>query len=99
LLTNIVTESYDSTNSDFKSSAELIKTIRDETENYFCIGVVGFPDCSDEKMCLLKTKTDAGANFVITQAFFEIKIYDTFLSRCRSIGINVPIIPGVFYDV
>lgn len=90
------TERYDPESSDFKTSEELIKAIRNESGEYFCIGVAGLPDCNDEKLLQLKHKVDVGANFVLTQAFFEPKIYGTFIQRSASAGINVPIIPGVF---
>lgn len=44
----------------------------------------------------LKTKVDSGADFILTQAFFEPKLYSTFVARCKEIGLNVPIIPGVY---
>ena len=43
----------------------------------------------------LKLKVDAGADFIISQLFFEAKEYLDFLHDCRNIGINVPIIPGI----
>ncbi|XP_028174520.1 methylenetetrahydrofolate reductase [Ostrinia furnacalis] len=92
----VLGEGFNPQSSDFQNSEELIKTIRNETGDYFCIGVAGLPDCSDEKLLQLKHKVDIGANFVLTQAFFESKIYENFIKRSKSAGINVPIIPGVF---
>lgn len=43
----------------------------------------------------LKAKVDAGADFVISQAFFEASIWSTFVERARQIGISVPLLPGV----
>ena len=55
--------------------------------------------CKDEdfegEMAYLKKKIDAGANCIITQMFFDADVFKTFVDKCRSIGINVPILPGI----
>ncbi|CAG9788215.1 unnamed protein product [Diatraea saccharalis] len=93
----ILGENFDPDSSDFKSTEELITAIRNETRDYFCIGVAGTPNCDDEKLNALKKKVEVGANFIITQAFFESKIFTSFYDRCKNVQINVPIIPGLFY--
>lgn len=93
---NFLTESYDYINSDFKLTKELIAYIRRQTGDYFCIGVAGFPNCSETALLFLKQKIDAGANFIITQAFFDPLSYNQFLVRSVKAGIKVPIIPGMF---
>ena len=57
----------------------------------------GHPDCAnyEEDLVHLKEKVDAGADFIITQLFFENKTFFKFIKDCRNIGITVPIIPGV----
>ena len=57
----------------------------------------GHPDCSsyEEDIQHLKEKVDAGADFIITQLFFENKTFFKFLKDCRAAGITVPIIPGI----
>ncbi|CAH0400113.1 unnamed protein product [Chilo suppressalis] len=90
-------ESYDPSLSDFQSSDELIKEIRREFGDYFCIGVAGMPDCNDERLLILKMKVNIGANFILTQAFFESDVFNQFTRKCKSVQIDVPIIPGVFY--
>ena len=57
----------------------------------------GHPDSNsyEDDLKYLKEKVDAGADFIITQLFFENSIFFKFLADCRQIGITVPIIPGI----
>lgn len=58
-------------------------------------GHVDNPDKEDD-LRRLKEKVDAGADLIITQLFFDIDAFLTFVKRCREIGIKCPILPGVF---
>ena len=57
----------------------------------------GHPDCVsyEEDLKYLKKKVDNGADFIITQLFFEAKEFLKFVQDCRDIGITCPIIPGI----
>ena len=71
------------------------------SKSNFCMGVSGYPEKHFEAPSMefdlqkAKEKVDAGAQYIMTQMFFDNKKYFEYVDACRSIGINVPIIPGL----
>ena len=67
----------------------------------FCIGVAGYPEKHFEApnfqtdLKYLKQKVEMGAEYIVTQMFFDNNKYFDFVARCRDAGINIPIIPGL----
>lgn len=83
----------------FLHATDLLAFIRPRYD--FCMGVAGYPEghidaeSKDKDLEYLKMKIDLGAEFVITNYFYDNKYFFDFVKRCRAVEINVPIIPGI----
>jgi methylenetetrahydrofolate reductase (NADPH) len=96
---------YDRTKDPLQNASDLVKLIREHSEQPsprgFGIGVAGFPEGHPQtpnrllELDHLKRKVDAGADFIITQLFFDNHDFYDFRDRCELAGIRVPIIAGI----
>ncbi|KAF9036651.1 methylenetetrahydrofolate reductase-domain-containing protein [Panaeolus papilionaceus] len=97
-------EEWVASDSRFTRAVDLVSYIRSipEYADWFCIGVAGYPDGHGDGLFdaateieHLKQKIDAGADFIITQLFYDVDHFLSWLSQIRQRGINVPVIPGI----
>ena len=79
----------------------MVAYIRQQYGDYFSIGVAGYPeghlDSTDreEDFKWLKYKVDQGADFIVTQLFYDTGLFLDWVKECRDRGITVPILPGI----
>jgi len=85
----------------FAYATDLVKYIRAEFGDYFCIAVAGYPEghleavSFDDDMKHLKEKVDAGADLIVTQLFYDNKTFLDYVDLCKKMGITIPILPGI----
>ena len=86
---------------DMNNGKYLEESLLDAKETNYCVGIGGYPEKHFEAPNLksdirvVKEKVDAGADYVVTQMFFDNKFYFDFVDKCREESIDVPIIPGL----
>jgi methylenetetrahydrofolate reductase (NADPH) len=86
---------------EMNSGFYLDEEMKDASPTNFCMGIAGYPEKHFEApnlysdMKWLKAKVDAGADYIVTQMFFDNKKYFEFVDLCRKNDIHVPIIPGL----
>lgn len=92
---------------DFKHAVDLVRYIRSQYGDYFSIGVAAYPDghCEgadtsnqdfEKDLPYLKEKIDAGADFIITQLFYDVEQFLNFEKKIREVvNPNIPILPGL----
>jgi len=92
-------DTFDFGEHDFSCACDLVKTIRDY--GHFCVGVAVYPEGHIETKSLkddlkyTKIKIDAGADFAVTQMFFDNKYYYSLIDRFSKENINIPVLPGI----
>ena len=86
---------------DMNHGIYLEEELLNSSKTNFCIGVSGYPEkhleapSMDSDIHFLKKKIKDGANYIVTQMFFDNQIFFKFVDKCRAEGITVPIIPGL----
>ena len=86
---------------EFQHGSDLVRYIRRQHGDYFCIGVAGYPeghcDSSDKTSDTqyLLDKQEAGADFVVTQLFYDTDAYEKWQDEARDRGLTIPILPGI----
>ncbi|WFD31484.1 methylenetetrahydrofolate reductase [NAD(P)H] [Malassezia sp. CBS 17886] len=99
-------EYWVATDQRFQHATDLVRYIREKHGEDFCIGVAGYPeglveaaaaDARDleQELAYLREKQAAGAQFIVTQLFYDVDAFITWEQACRRHGITVPIIPGI----
>jgi methylenetetrahydrofolate reductase (NADPH) len=87
--------------SNLNNGIYLDEDLKNSAKTNFCIGVAGYPEkhmeapSLDSDIHFLKEKIKNGADYIITQMFFDNKKFFDFLDKCRAAGITIPIIPGL----
>merc|ERR1719359_2559775 len=84
----------------FAYATDLVKYIRAEFGDYFCVAVAGYPEghleavSFDDDMKHLKEKVEAGSDLIVTQLFYDNPSFLEYVDKCKAMGITIPILPG-----
>ncbi len=87
--------------SDLNKGIYLDDELKNKSKTNFCIGVAAYPEkhieapSLDSDIHFLKKKIKKGAQYIVTQMFFDNQKYFNFVKKCRNEGITIPIIPGL----
>ncbi|KAF6240956.1 hypothetical protein HO173_000749 [Letharia columbiana] len=94
-------EKWQAVEGGFRYARDLVEYIKARYGDHFDIGVAGYPegcdDQQDQEILLehLKEKVDAGGTFIVTQMFYDVDIFLSWVEKVRARGISVPIVPGI----
>jgi methylenetetrahydrofolate reductase (NADPH) len=86
---------------EFRYANELVSFIRTTTGDHFHIEVAAYPEyhpqasTPDRDLANFKRKVEAGASSAITQYFYNADAYFSFIERCRRVGMEIPVVPGI----
>ncbi|MEK6673446.1 MAG: methylenetetrahydrofolate reductase [NAD(P)H] [Nitrospirota bacterium] len=90
---------FDPTKGEFKYARDLVQFVK--SYGYFSVAVAVYPEGHQEAVNLekdieyTKVKVEAGADFAITQMFFDTSYYYNYMDKAVKAGINIPVIPGI----
>jgi len=94
-------ENWEPVENGFAYATELVAFIKERYEDYFCIVVAGYPEVHmqatsrEDDIKHLKEKTDAGADVVVTQLFYNNDLYFKWVEDCKAAGVKATFIPGL----
>ena len=94
-------EKWQAVEGGFQYARDLVKYIKESYGDHFDIGVAGYSEgCDDTQdpellMKHLKEKIDAGGTFIVTQMFYDVDLFLSWVDKVRARGITVPIVPGI----
>mmetsp|Transcript_2169 Transcript_2169/g.5508 ORF Transcript_2169/g.5508 Transcript_2169/m.5508 type:complete len:592 (-) Transcript_2169:476-2251(-) len=103
-------EKFEQVEGGFSCALDLVKHIRATHGDYFGVCVAGYPEAHPdtivedpaqmeknywENIAYLKQKVEAGGEMIVTQLFYDVDVFVKFVADCRSVGITVPIVPGI----
>jgi methylenetetrahydrofolate reductase (NADPH) len=86
---------------DMNHGRYLDENIENGQKTNFCIGIAGYPEKHFEApnmesdLAFIKQKVEAGAEYIVTQMFFDNEKYFEYVESCRNAGIHIPIVPGL----